>query len=80
MSKKIKVDFSKCPYCESKRVHALFNYPEYNHVADEYNEEHICGDCQKEWITIYKPCRNEIEPHSEGLPSAHEHHLGRDRK
>ena len=30
-------------------------------VGDEYHEPCDCGDCGKDWVTIYKPFRNQSD-------------------
>lgn len=51
-------DFKKCPYCKSEKVQAIHQRPVYDSVADEYHEICDCGECQREWTTIYKPSKN----------------------
>ena len=56
-----KIDFKKCPFCGSEKVCAVKSHPDYDHVGDQYHEPCECGECRKEWTTIYKPYRNESD-------------------
>ncbi len=58
---KEKTNFKKCPFCGSERIQAFKSHPSYDHVGDEYHEPCDCADCEKQWVTIYKPCRNESD-------------------
>ena len=56
-----KIDFKECPFCGSLAISALKSHPNYDSVGDEYHEPCDCRDCGKEWVTIYKPCRNQSD-------------------
>lgn len=56
-----KNDFKKCPFCGSEKVQAFKRHPDYDSVGDEYHEPCDCGDCGKEWVTIYSPSRNQSD-------------------
>ena len=60
MSEK-KIDFKVCPFCGSLRIQAFKGHPDYDSVGDEYHEPMDCSDCEKQWVTIYKPYKNQSD-------------------
>ena len=55
------INFKECPFCGSEKVCALRSAPEYDHVWNQYHEPCVCGDCDKEFVIIYKPYRHESD-------------------
>ena len=56
-----KIDFKVCPFCGSLRIKAFKGHRDYDSVGDEYHEPMDCGDCEKQWVTIYKPYKNQSD-------------------